>query len=406
MKHRKKADWIARDVAENIVECLQRVLIERSYIDKSIRDIFKANKHWNIEQRKQVVEAVYDIVRYFRWYRTLVGGKLKGPSDLWLYLGAYLVEKKQSLPKWSEFAPIQHQQLFSKKEELLTNYPIKYSLPDWLYDFGQKTFGEQDWHDLLTELNHPSQLTLRANRLKTDVDTLQAALEKKGIKTDTLGEEGLILKQWRDVFGTSQFKEGYFEIQDGASQMVAPMLDVSPKMTVVDACAGAGGKTLHLAALMENKGRLIALDPVDYKLAELKKRAKRAGVHNIEMKVLENNKVIKRLHGKADRLLLDVPCSGFGVLKRNPDIKWRLKPDFLEKLNAIQQDILQNYSKMLKVGGKMVYTTCSIFPQENDAQVDQFLEKQEGNFELLASQKINPSDGYDGFFMALIERKS
>ncbi len=162
---------------------------------------------------------------------------------------------------------------------------------------------------------------------------------------------------------------------------------------------------MHLAALMENKGRLIAMDPSPNKLAELKKRAKRAGVSNLEIKPIENTKVIKRLKGKADRLLLDVPCSGFGVLKRNPDIKWRLKPDFLENLNAVQKDILHTYSQMLKVGGKMVYATCSIFAQENEQQVEQFLQEKKGEFELLAMEKVKPEKGYDGFFMALLERK-
>lgn len=174
---------------------------------------------------------------------------------------------------------------------------------------------------------------------------------------------------------------------------------------MVDACAGAGGKTLHLAALMENKGQIIALDIFEWKLAELKRRAKRAGAHNIETRLITDNKVIKRLYDKADRVLIDAPCSGLGVLKRNPDSKWKIDQEFIERIRGEQQQIIRDYSKMLKKGGKMVYATCSILPSENNEQVEAFLTANPG-FKLIKEEKIMPSSGYDGFYMALIERVS
>ena len=203
---------------------------------------------------------------------------------------------------------------------------------------------------------------------------------------------------------TSAFKEGFFEVQDASSQKIAELLDVKEGMRVVDACAGAGGKTLHIAALMKNKGQIIALDIYEWKLAELKRRAKRAGAFNIEARFIEDNKVIKRLHSTADRLLIDAPCSGLGVLKRNPDSKWKIDEDFINRIKTEQENILQNYSKILKKGGKMVYATCSILPSENGEQVRKFL-AENTEFALVKEENIMPSDGYDGFYMALIERK-
>jgi 16S rRNA (cytosine967-C5)-methyltransferase len=174
-------------------------------------------------------------------------------------------------------------------------------------------------------------------------------------------------------------------------------------MRIIDACAGGGGKTLHLSALMQNKGRIISMDITQWKLDELKKRARRATASNVEPRLIESSKTIKRLENTADRLLLDVPCSGLGVIKRNPDAKWKLDLDFIDRTKAIQKQILNDYSIMTKKGGYLVYSTCSILPSENREQVNQFLEKNK-NFEFVKEKSILPSEGFDGFYMALIKR--
>ena len=157
---------------------------------------------------------------------------------------------------------------------------------------------------------------------------------------------------------------------------------------------------------MENKGQLIAMDIYENKLKELKRRAKRNGAFNIEPRVIDSTKVIKKLYGKADRILIDAPCTGLGVLRRNPDAKWKLEPEFLDKIKATQQEILRSYSKMLKNDGKLVYATCSILPQENNDQVKSFLASEEGkDFRLVKENKVYASEsGYDGFYMALLEK--
>ncbi len=194
-------------------------------------------------------------------------------------------------------------------------------------------------------------------------------------------------------------------MQDASSQLVGAALDVQPGMRVVDACAGAGGKTLHLAALMKNKGQIIAMDTEAWKLDNLKKRATRAGITIIEPRLIESSKTIKRLHNSADRLLLDVPCSGLGVLRRNPDAKWKLTHEFISTIKKTQQEILEGYSPIIKKDGVLIYSTCSILPSENTGQVNTFLKASENQFVLQEEKKVFPSEsGFDGFYIAKIKR--
>lgn len=196
-------------------------------------------------------------------------------------------------------------------------------------------------------------------------------------------------------------------MQDAGSQQIVPFLEIQPGHKVVDACAGAGGKSLHIAALMENKGRLLSMDIHEHKLETLKQRAKRAGVHVAETRVIQNNKTIKRQKEKFDRVLLDVPCSGLGVLKRNPDAKWHLNSQNLDTLIALQTDILARYSQMCKVGGKLVYATCSILPSENEQQVERFLANNP-NWQLEDSLRLLPgvNSEFDGFYAARLVKNS
>jgi 16S rRNA (cytosine967-C5)-methyltransferase len=251
---------------------------------------------------------------------------------------------------------------------------------------------------------------LRVNTLNTTKDKLQALLFDDGIETESIKgyASALKLKERANVFQTESFKKGYFEVQDASSQLVAEFLDVKPGMRVVDTCAGAGGKALHLASLMENKGQVIALDIYAHKLNELKRRAKRNGAWNIETRPIESTKVVKKLYDKADRVLIDAPCSGLGVLRRNPDAKWKLQPEFIENIKATQQEILQQYSRIVKDGGKLVYATCSILPSENREQVDKFLTSDLGKDFILVKDKsiLSHLSGYDGFYMALLEKNN
>ncbi len=242
--------------------------------------------------------------------------------------------------------------------------------------------------------------------MKTKKEILKQHLAEQEIEVDFLDgyKDALLLSHRQNLFQNPLFKLGLFELQDAGSQHISEFLGVEPGMRVIDACAGGGGKTLHIAALMQNKGRIISMDITQWKLDELKKRARRATASNVEPRLIEGTKTIKRLENTADRLLLDVPCSGSGVIKRNPDAKWKLNLEFIDRTKTIQQKILSEYSIMTKVGGQLVYSTCSVLPSENRKQVDEFLANNSG-FELIKDQTILPSEGFDGFYMALIKRK-
>ena len=215
----------------------------------------------------------------------------------------------------------------------------------------------------------------------------------------------LVLKERANVFITDILNKVCLMYKKLST--VVAFLDVKPGMRVVDTCAGARGKTLHLGSLMENKGQLIAMDLYEGKLKQLKLRAKRNGAFNIEYKIIDSTKVIKKLVEKADRVLIDAPCSGLGVLKRNPDAKWKLQPEFIDNIKKIQAEVLESYSRIVKPGGKLVYATCSILPSENQEQINHFLTTETGkSFTFVEDRKILASEsGFDGFYMALLERK-
>jgi 16S rRNA (cytosine967-C5)-methyltransferase len=310
------------------------------------------------------------------------------------------------LPDWKYFQDSPVRRIKGKFDQAQSVRKIKESIPDWMDALGVAELGKQ-WDKEISALNKQAPVVLRANTLRASRLQLEKALNTAEIETtvDPKYKDALILKERKNVFKTDAFKSGLFEVQDASSQLVAEYLDVKPGMRVIDTCAGAGGKTLHLAALMENKGQIIAMDIYSGKLKELKRRAKRAGAHNITTRPIESSKTIKKLKESADRVLIDAPCSGLGVLKRNPDAKWKLQPEFLEKIKQTQSEILENYSKLVKKGGQLVYATCSVLPSENEKQVLHFLEKNE-DFLFVKEKKVSPSkSGYDGFYMALLERK-
>ena len=274
---------------------------------------------------------------------------------------------------------------------------------------GLEELGENQWENEISSLNKMAPVIIRANALKTNIIELEKILINEEVVTEKINgyPDALKLKERTNLFLKDSFQNGLYEIQDASSQLVAPFLKIEPGMKICDVCAGAGGKTLHLSALSKNKGQIIAMDIYKNKLQELKRRAKRNGAFNIETKVIENNKSIKRLYGKIDRLLIDSPCSGLGVLKRNPDSKWKLSQEFLEKIKNTQQEILQKYAPLIKNNGKLVYATCSILPSENEIQIESFLKSNIGlKFKKEDEKKISPSKtGFDGFYMARLSLK-
>jgi 16S rRNA (cytosine967-C5)-methyltransferase len=399
-----------RNLVFAVIDALNLIFNEGEYADKVVQKVLKFDKRWGARDRGFIAETTYEMVRYKRLYAEIA--EVKAPfsrPDLFRMWAVWAVLKGISLPDWKQIEPTPERRIKGKFDELSKIRKYREAVPDWIDELCEKSLGEKLWTKEIAKLNEPAEVILRTNTLKITKEELRKALLDEGIVTDPIKGYPLALRlpERANVFVTQSFKNGFFEVQDASSQLVAEMLDVKPGQRVVDACAGAGGKSLHLAALMENKGQLIAMDIYGSKLKELKRRARRNGAHNIEPREIESTKVIKKLYGSADRVLIDAPCTGLGVIRRNPDTKWKLQPDFLERITKTQQEILRSYSKILKPGGKMVYATCSILPQENLDQVKSFLSSDEGSdFSIISDKKIYASkSGFDGFYMALLEKK-
>ncbi len=391
-----------------VAQALHAVFVENRFADKVIEYTLRHNPKAGSRDRAFIAETTYEIVRYYRLYAAVLGKEPQTEEDFWKMVGIHLALGHPDI--WpgvagiAEFSTLDPKEIGEKAAQIRSERKVRESIPDWLDELGARELGPL-WDEVLPWLNRPAEVVLRTNRLKTDRVALQKALAEEGVETKPAGDaDALVLLRRQNVFQTQAFKKGLFEVQDFSSQLVAPFLHPKPGMRVVDACAGGGGKALHLAALLEGRGSVIALDTLAWKLDDLRQRARRAGISNIETRAIESTKVVKRLYGTADRLLLDVPCSGLGVLRRNPDSKWKLSPEFIENLRATQQEILQSYSRILKPGGQMVYATCSILPSENEEQVQKFLASAAGkSFKLIAERKILPQDeGFDGFYMALL----
>lgn len=388
-----------------VAQALHAIFQEQRHADKVIESTLRQQPKAGSRDRAFIAETTYEVVRHYRLLQEALGRTPVSEIDFWQLIGVYFRFREQPLPDWQEFKALKP--IAGERWQALSQIrAVRESIPDWLDTLGAAELGA-DWDETLHWLNRPAQVILRTNRLKTNRQALQQALLAEGVATDAVGaNDTLVLQRRQNVFQTKAFKAGLFEVQDYSSQLVAPLLDPAPGMRVVDACAGGGGKTLHLAALMQNKGNIIALDTHQWKLEALRTRARRAGATNIETRPIDSRKVIKRLAGSADRLLLDVPCSGLGVLRRNPDSKWKLSPEQIEQLRQTQQEIIQQYSSILKPGGVMVYATCSVLPSENQEQVARFLESEAGkDFILDTEKRILPQhEGFDGFYMARLRK--
>lgn len=399
-----------RNLTYAVIDSLRDIFNEGVYADKAVEKALKRDKRWGARDRKFVAETIYDIVRWQRLYAEIANVKVPyARPDLWRLFVVWCVLRGIKLPDWNQIEATPTRRIKGKFDELSKIRKFRESIPDWIDEVGVQELGEEVWTKEIAALNKKAEVILRTNTLNVTKEHLQKDLKTEGIDTEFIKgyDDALRLVERANVFKTEAFHKGFFEVQDASSQLVAAYLDVEPGMKVVDTCAGAGGKTLHLASLMKNKGQIIAMDIYESKLKKLKVRARRNGAHNIDTRVIDSTKVIKKLQGKADRVLIDAPCSGLGVIRRNPDSKWKLQPEFLDKIRGTQQEVLQQYSKMVKPGGKLVYATCSVLPSENQQQVEFFLASDAGkDFKFVKDEKVlSHKSGFDGFYMALLERK-
>lgn len=392
-----------------VIDALQSIFSKKELADVVVERTLRSDARWGARDRRWIAEEIYYAVRHYRALYELLGDE---PSTIqqwyqlvgvgtWLRFG----EIPKHIPQWQK---LNAESLAKNWVELKENRAIMHSLPDWLDAEGQAQMGEELWNKIVPSMNMPAPLILRVNKLKKTLREVQEGLEKHNIATTPVEncQNALEVDGRPKLVSLEPFKRGWFEIQDTASQQVSLILQPQANELVIDTCAGAGGKSLHMAALMQNKGKIYAMDVEEHKLQETEKRAERAGVKIIETRLIKSPFSYAELMGKADKVLIDAPCSGMGTLRRSADLKWKLTKERLAEITALQTKIFQDYAPLAKVGGTVAYATCSIMPSENQDQVAKFLASEVGQkFELLQDKTFYPhSDNTDGFYVAILKR--
>jgi len=302
---------------------------------------------------------------------------------------------------------------------------LRVSYPTWLFQRLVEIYGESDATSLAMSMNTRAPMCVRTNTVKASREELTSRLaeERISVTPTKLSPVGLCFETRVNAFGLTAFRDGLFEVMDEGSQLVAEAVAPPPRGRVVDACAGAGGKTLALAGMLDNQGRILALDTSGKKLEELRRRARRAGISNLTAREVVGTELPPEAKlGAWDRVLVDAPCSGLGTLRRNPEARWRLSPKAVDAYPADQVALLITYAPLVAQGGRLVYATCSVLREENDAVVERFL-RERPDFVLMPLKEIwgkaraaQVGDGNflrllphvhdtDGFFAAVLRRK-
>jgi 16S rRNA (cytosine967-C5)-methyltransferase len=393
-----------------VINGLADVLIHKKQADTTVEQLLSGNKNWGARDRHFIADNIYTVIRFKRLYEFCAGEEVSDVNSIWKILGAKIaLDGGADLSRIEEFASIDLAQLTARKAEADKQRRICESVPDWLDKLGEEQL-RGEWENEIHALNDKAKFSIRINTLKANKTVVTSVLRNEGVEFEEVPDapDALMILSKKNFRNFPAYKNGLFEVQDVSSQLVAPMLDAQPGMMVIDGCAGAGGKTLHIAALMKNEGEILAVDVNEKKLEQLPPRALRAGVDIIRPLNAENLTIgaQTKLRSSADRILLDVPCSGLGVLRRKPDAKWTLSLRFINELVEKQATILDLYAPMLKPGGTMVYSTCSVLPMENERQVQSFIDRNAGSFELIAEKKVSAAQsGHDGFYMAALRKK-
>ena len=385
-----------RILAEAASGIVKSVFKEHRVLDHALAEAFEENPKWGKRDRGFIAETVFEVVR---WRRAL--GFLADSEEANAMCAAQWVRMGFEIPDWWKFKGLSAEEMVAREADLAAQpRMIRESIPDWLDELGVSELGEA-WDAEISALNQRAPVFLRVNMLKgTRAEAIAWLAASNVIATEVSGLPDALALAPGKMLPKPLRTDGRVEIQDAGSQLIAPLVDPQAGERVIDTCSGAGGKSLHLAALMGNEGRVFAMDVDAKKLAELDRRARRAGASCVKSKLI-NAATPVDFAEIADRLLIDAPCSGLGTLKRQPDLKWRFKPAQLKRVRGIQKELLASYTAMLRPGGRLVYATCSVLPSENRAAVDSLLEA--GGFSLLEERPVSPAaTGFDGFYAAAL----
>lgn len=281
---------------------------------------------------------------------------------------------------------------------------VKYSFSPWIIKMWKKQYGQESTIKLMEASNSRPVLCIRVNLMKTTVEELSHLLSEKGMVVDKGRYSDIVLYvSGSNILDLEEYKKGLFSIQDETSVLACQYLEPRPGDLVIDTCASPGGKTSAIGEMMDNRGKIISCDIYPHKLELIKKQADRLGITIIETNLLDGIKGDKALSGKADKVLVDAPCSGLGVIRKKPEIKYKEQKD-IQKLIKVQSDILNNASYYVKPNGVLLYSTCTINKDENDEQIEKFIKTHE-DFEILYEKQFLPTDGLDGFFICKMMKK-
>jgi len=415
---------ITRTQLEAATEALRRVLSFERPADAVLHDFFREHRNLGSRDRAFAAESVYGVLRRKRTVDHLAPGAAPRRA----LLAAIVRHGGVSIREIAAITSADEQSWLARvKSESLDGLPFatRAELPDWIADRLVRQHGEAETLALARSLNEPAPLDLRVNSLRASRDDVLRTLAAEGFDATPTpwSPLGLRIGGRPAINRHPLFLSGAVEVQDEGSQLVCYLVAPRRHEMVVDFCAGAGGKSLMLGALMRSQGRLYAFDVSSARLARLKPRLKRSGLSNLFAHPIrdENDIRIKRLAGKIDRVLVDAPCTGLGTLRRNPDLKWRQTPQSVEELRAKQAAILRAAAGLLKPGGRLVYATCSLLAEENEGVIEQFAAEQPrfrplDCAEVLREQKIALESarylrlfphrhGTDGFFAAAFQRE-
>jgi 16S rRNA (cytosine967-C5)-methyltransferase len=434
------------------VQLLDTIRSNAQPADGIVKDFYRARHYLGSKDRRFITDATFGILRNYRFLEfcvrealSVIGPQPPPPSipSVTLYTVYALRisgENTESLP--TDLAGIWERQVqditctqflenvrtvdvsAALQHDVVRRMAVQYSFPDAIVGEWVDRFGVDGTGQLCAALNQPAPVTIRVNTLKVTVPECEAALRNEGVRCRRTGLSpfGLVLEKRINVHTLATFRNGYFELQDEGSQLLPLVLNPSPGDCVVDACAGSGGKTLELAALMNDNGRILSIDVDEARLRANRQRVQRAGISIVQGWLARHGTAgLEAWRGKADAVLIDAPCSGVGVFRRNPWAKLRFTEDFVAQVSLTQRSLLESNCQLVKPGGKLVYATCSLLREENEAGVEWFLRRHEEfslrpASETLSSRSIdiNASSPYltllphetstDGFFAALMQR--
>jgi 16S rRNA (cytosine967-C5)-methyltransferase len=430
-------------------EVLELVLDSGRPADNLIDTFFRSHKYLGSHDRRFIAETAYGTLRHLRRCEKILLQALEAQADGMLPEDGYLlllvtyllaIDRRTPLADADILDTITSGRLKPAIPPLLKAIPaiaepdasdpaerigLRYSFPDWMVRRFLDQFGEEETERLCDSLNGQAPLTLRVNTLKTTLEECQRSLMEEGVQVlpTRLSPFGLLIPKRLNVFQLQSFRNGFFEVQDEGSQMLPFLIDPKPTAKVLDACAGAGGKTLELAALMKNRGEIVASDVHSSRLDELRRRLKRAGASNVRVRLVGDvAELADRHRDYFDIVLIDAPCSGIGTIRRNPGMKWVVTEETVQEVTQKQIHLLEATAGLVKPGGLIAYATCTLFREENEDVIGRFLETHtsfvldspplkkevfdyspyvQGTFVKLFPHR----DGTDGFFFAVIRRR-